>query len=399
MGVVIWGREVASEVSKVYKSKTLPGLKGYKVELLISDQVLDVLEEDGGGQRIAAQMVEDAQKACEATVALLATELKKLDAECLKGTEDSIKKRAASFDVFIKSEVNKLGAKLKAIPEARWKAWVATQAQYKKYKVDTGIKIVMGTLGAVGSGLAIAAAVPTGGATLALGIVGGVKSGLELIKIGAKCAMEAEQVQKKVMLHLKAMSSIYGNCKGKSQKGAAKEAAMSALNALLPVELAPTLNQITSDCGLWDNKLAGVEINADKAANNAMNNLKLTDGLESKLKSSKSKDAGKILDKIKKLRIEIDKSLTKCTDAGERVTKGRAAHEFITKKLLPELRSKQPKWVDVFDKVAPVAVNLGLAAGGGADAFASAKSALEFTQASLDVANAILGEINNAIAD
>lgn len=390
--VVIWKREIDSEVKKIYKSVTLPSIKGYVVQLELSDQILDVLEKEND-HRTPALMVEDAQEACAATVKTIAARLKQLDEACNGQPVDVVEKAVKAIKPSIEGEISKLGLELKNVPKARWDKWVATKKQYKDYKWDCAGKVTLGTLGAIGSGLAIAAAVPTGGATLALGIVGGVKSGLELFKIGAKMWVEAETIQKKVLLSISALQKIYGDATKKSQKGGAKEAGLSVLNAILPLELGPTLSVVTSDTDLWSNKLAGIEITADKKTKQALKLLKDADALEELLKKSKSKEAGKILDKLRKMRVSVDKAFESCTSESARVRDGRKVLDVITSKILPELKSKQPKWTEIFDRVLPTVVNLALAGGGAHQGFVEATKGLEYAQTSLDLANSVLGEI------
>lgn len=390
--VVIWKREIDSEVKKIYKSVTLPNIKGYSVELSLGGTILDALEKEND-HRTPALMVEDAQDACAEVVKSIAAYLKQLDEACNGQPIDKVNKAVDTAKTVIHDKITKLGIELKKVPKARWDKWVATKKQYKDYKWDCAAKITLGTLGAVGSGLAIAAAVPTGGATLALGIVGGAKSGLELFKIGAKMWAEAETVQKKVLLSIAALQKIYGDAQKKSHKGGAKEAGLSILNAILPLELGPTLSVVASDCDLWSNKLAGIELTADKKAKLAMKLLKDADALEVLLKKSKSKDAGKILDKLTKMRKAIDSALELAHSESARVRDGRKWHEFLAGKVLPELKSKQPKWTEIFDRVLPTIVNLALTGAGAGVGYTDAKKAIEFAQTSLDLANGIMGEI------
>ena len=390
--VVIWKREIDSEVKNIYKSVTLPSIKGYVVQLELSDQIMDALENEND-HLTPALMVEDAQEACAATVKTIAGRLKQLDEACNGQPVDVVEKAVKAIKPSIEGDISKLGLELKNVPKARWDKWVATKKQYKAYRWDCATKVTLGTLGAVGSGLAIAAAIPTGGATLALGIVGGARSGLELFKISAKMWVGAETAQKKVMASVETLQKIYVDTLKKSQKGGVKESGFSVINAILPLELAPTLSVVTSDSDLWGNKLAGIEVSADKKTKHALKLLKEADALEDLLKKSKSKDAKTILDKLEKMQREVDNALNLCTNESARVRVGRKAHEHFTRSILPALKSKQPEWVEIFDRVLPTFVNLALAGGGAGQGFTEASKAVDYVQASLDLANGVLGEI------
>jgi hypothetical protein len=397
--VVIWKRDIDAEVKKVYKCHTLPDIKGFHVQLELSGQILDALEKEKD-HRTPALMVEDAQEACAATVAVLAKHLEALDKKCHGMAQAAVDKEVKNIKRIFEAEVVELGHTLEKVPKERWDKWTATKKEYKHYKWDCAGKITMGALGAAASGIALAAAVPTGGATLALGIVGGAKSALDLFKLGAKMWVEAETVQKKVVFSIKALEKIYGDTTKKSQKshkGGAMEAGLSVLNALLPTELAPTLSVLSGDVELWHKKLAGIELVADKKAKLAMNLLKQSEQMGALLKKSKSKDAGKILDKLHGLEKAIDEALTLCTNEAARVREGRQLQESVSNKVLPALKSKQPLWTDIFDRALPTVVNLALAGAGGGLGLKEATKAIDYAQNILDIANSVMTETKEQV--
>lgn len=398
MAETIWKSDVAKKLG--YKSKVLPSFDPPEFALTLNDKVLDVLEKADGGNRQAMFMVEDAQKLETEYVGRLKSDLETLDKQYpLSKKEEERKKLIEAFTQEMEKDQNDLAKKLKEVPAKRWVAWEKTKKEYKDYKIETGLNITKGVLGAIGSGLAIAAAVPTGGATLALGIVGGVRSGLSLFQSIGKAWVEAETVEKKMVVNLKVMEKIYVD-KSSAQKSTVSGIS-TVLNSVLNIELLPSVKTIESDCTLWDNKLKGLDVNASKAGDVALKALKDIDLLEKLLSDEKLKKnpkVTKINDKLKDLRKEVSKQLDKCHKMSERMRNGKPKQQAAAK-VVEELKTSQPKFSIVFDKLVPLLINGGLAIAGAGDGFASAKDALEYANTSLQLANDILELVKSAIED
>src|ERR1039457_4260718 len=165
--VVIWSRDVAEQVTKKYAAKWLD-FKGCVVQLKLNDDILKVLEKEED-HATPAFMVDDANELCDKVVDEIVAKARSLEPGLLKGRKPE--EISAELQKDVKTLVTNLGIQVSKIPAARWNKFVAQKKQYKEYKIQSAQSVVLGTLGVIASGLSIAAAVPTGGATLALGIV------------------------------------------------------------------------------------------------------------------------------------------------------------------------------------------------------------------------------------
>jgi hypothetical protein len=379
--VVIWKVDLADELKKSYKSKVLPNLKGYGVELTLDDDILDILEKEK--DRVTPQrMIEDAQGDCANTVDSLAAKLKALDKDCDGQPRPRVEELCKDFDTELTKQTSDLGKRVAKIPDARWNKWVATRKQYKDYKTDAGFKVTIGILGAIGSGCAIAAAVPTGGASLALGIVGACRTGADLVKLGVDLWQKMETVQNSVMANLKKMKVSYEKAAG------GRVMLATAINALIGTDIKKSVPVVEKDVELWSNKLAGVDVNGHKLGSLAMKTLSDIDKLE-KLCNSKDVSA-----KIDKLRPKLDDLLKKTEAENARVTSGEKNIKDA-EKLLEELKQKVPNYAVVFDNYFPIVVGLGLAGANAGVGFKEAKSALETANTAIGLANDLLNVVTN----
>ncbi|MCZ6837547.1 MAG: hypothetical protein O7G85_17360 [Planctomycetota bacterium] len=387
--VVIWKRDIASEVKKIFSPDWLKDWKGTIVQLKLNDDILDVLEKEED-YATPAFMVEDAQDACKKTVTAIA----KIAA--------NIHKKGSGHDTFpklAKQEIKSLEAEIKKIPQARWNKFVARKKQYKDYKIKSGFDVALGTLGTIGSGLAIAAAVPTGGATLALGIVGGIRSVTALTQTCYDLAIEAEKVEKGLKKDLEDLKKSYLKVDGEAKKSAgAKEVAKSTMSSLLNAypPFVASLPKCDKNYTLWDNKAAGLEVNGRKLTKAFIQLFKKVDAFEKEMKTAKSKEAGKLLDKVKKLRVQLTKSFDKAATMNGRVKTADKNMPAI-KKLLDALKDKNADYAKIFDKVFPVVVNLALAGANAGIGFTDAKTAMDTASTALGLGNDLLSEVKSQI--
>lgn len=389
--VKIWERDVSDQMKKAYKSKALPDIKGYKVELTLNDEILDALEEEND-HVTPQQMVDDAQELCDEVVADLTKDLKKLDSDLDGKEEDEVEKGCKEFEKELADQVKELGKKVAEVPKKRWAKFVAAKKQYKDYKIDSGFKVTIGTLGAIGSGLALAAAVPTGGATLAMGIVGGIRSGLGLAKLLHGLWQDLEDVQGSAQKNLDMLAERY---KSKA-KLVANESGATIVNTIFGAEFAPNVGKVENDVKLWSNKLAGVTVNGHKLGTEAVGVMKDLDKLEAMLKKSASRQAGGIMTKIKKLQPKLEDLLTKTEKMNARVGPSEKCLDGA-EKLVNELNQQVPDLQKAFNKLLPIVTNLAMAGADAAEGFQEAKNALEYADAALGLANEVLAAVNDAI--
>ena len=387
--VVLWERDVSEQMRKAYKSKALPNLKGYSVELSLGGKLLKAFEKEKD-HVTPQQMVEDAQELCDEVVADLNKDLKKLDTDLDGAEEEEIEKRCDAFEKEMAKQVKELGKKVAKVPEIRWQKFVDAKEQYKDYKIESGFKVTIGTLGAIGSGLAIAAAVPTGGASLALGIVGGIRSGLGLAKLLHGLWQDLEDVQASAEKNLDILAERYKS-KGKL---VANETGGNLINTIFGAEFASTVGKVENDVKLWSNKLAGVTVNGHKLGAEAIGVLKDIDKLEKMLKSKKSRS---IKAKIEKLQPQLEKLLSKAEEMNGRVGPSEKCLD-AAEQLVKELNQKVPDLQKAFNTLLPIVTSLALAGANAGVGFKEAADALDYANTALGLANDLLSTVNDAVA-
>jgi DNA repair exonuclease SbcCD ATPase subunit len=233
--------------------------------------------------------------------------------------------------------------------------------------------------------------VPTGGASLALGIVGGIRSGLGLAKLCSDLYKEMETVQDSVEANLKALLDRYKS----RAKLAVNETGATMINTIFGAEFVPSVGKVDKDVELWGNKLAGVEVNGHKLGAQTMKVVKDVDKLQELMKKSASKEAGKIMTKIGKLQEELDKLLKKTTAMNARVAPSEKAIK-AAEEAVEELNKKVPNLQKVFNTLFPIVTSLALAGANAGVGYQEAANALDYVNTSLGLANDILGTINDA---
>lgn len=377
-GTVIWSAELDKRMH--YTSKTFPDFKGYKFSVSVDKDVAKLLEEDKDGPRQQQFMVDDANEALKDAVSAIEGALKTVDAAMPKaGSEKDQKVLTDACRKTIDETLAALARTLEAVPEKRWDTWVKIKKDYKKYKIKSAVSVVTGSIGAIASVASLAVAVPTGGATLALSIVGLIRSSVELAQTLTRLWVEAETVQQKLTASCDALSRLY-QTHGKAALGAASTGS-TVLNVILGVDAAPNLKTLESENALWEQKLNGIDVNAGEAARKALEALDKAETLEKKLHAAKSDQAGKLLDALRKVRKSVNDHLDACHKQSERCHKGRQLQETYAV-IVKQLKSDQPAWSAVFDKLIPAAASLALAGANAGNGLKDAKEALEIAKES-----------------
>ena len=390
--VVIWSNACSMKPAKA--SAVLPELEYPSFKLELDDKALDALEGDKSGERVAAYMVEDAQGVYDEFMKAAQAALNELDAACkAKGVgKDDIAKRVKAFDSKLASLSKSTQANLEKVPGLRWDKWVTTKKEYKTYQIKAGVKVGVAVLGTVGAGLSLAAAVPTGGATLALSIVGGIRAIAGLATQIKNLALDVEKVEKIILFDLRALTSAYD--KGGKKALAAASGAMVTVQAVFAVDIGPSLKTINGNCGLWKSKVQGLDVSAGKLAGEALDALKKADALEGLLSKAKPKDLDKALKKIQKLRKGIDEGLDGANKLSARIKTAEANYDKLIAPALKVLLDAQPGWHKKFEQFAPGLVGLGLAFGGG-DYGEIAKGSLDGIKGAIELSNEVLGYVQD----
>ncbi|WP_152612044.1 hypothetical protein [Ruegeria sp. ANG-S4] len=393
--VVIWKKDLGAEITKKFKPDWLKDLKGYAFELKLNEDLLDVLEKEGD-YVTPQQMVDDANAVTDKLVALIAKELMSTDAAIKKETD--AKKREGqvkNFEVKLKTIMGGAKKHFEAIPAKRWQAFVKRKQQYKDYKVKTGFDITVGVLGVAGGAVGVAGAAATGGASLALGIVSLVRGVAQLADKIKDAAQEAETVEKNLKGDLDTLLKRYRTAEGEAKKNVqgGAEVGSSVLKGILGTD-APflaTLPKCDKNYGLWQNKVAGLEVGGRKLSQAIMKGLQECDKLEKAMKKADAKKAGKYLDKLKKARASLQKGLDGCSEMMKRVSNADKNAPNL-KKMLDALNSSNPKYAQIFDKVFPVVVNLTLAGANAGVGFKEASNTLDTVNTALGLFNDIASE-------
>jgi len=396
--VVIWKRDVSAEVQKKYPAKWL-NWKGAVVQLKLNEDILDVLENEGD-HATPAFMVDDANEACDKVVDEIIAKARSYEPLLVSGKKKP-EDITAELSKDVKTLVTDLSITVSKIPQARWNKFVAQKKQYHEYKIKCAQEIALGTLGVIGGAAGVAASVPTGGASLALGIVSLVRSTAQLVRLGANLWKEAETVQDGLVADIGKLKMAYldGMEKAKKTVGA-QEIGAGVLKGILGTHppFIATVPKCEEDYKLWDNKVAHLAVNNREIAKEAVELLDKVIELEKTMATSKSKEAGKILDQVRKLRKVVNDGLDKASTLGGRVSQAEKMMPPM-RQALDMLKEAVPKYADIFNKIFPIVVNLSLAGASAGEGFKTASGALDYYNTGLGLANSILSEIKDAVSD
>ncbi len=393
--VVIWKKDLGTELLKAYKPSWVKDIKGYEFKLTLNEDLLDVLEAEGD-YVTPQQMVDDANDLTKKLVTALVKLMKQIEAAADKETDPGKKQRIYGlFDTKAKQVLTASKSHFEKIPEARWKAFVKRKKQYKDYKIKTGFDITLGVLGVAGGAVGVAGSVATGGASLVLGIVSLVRGVAALADKLKDAARDAEKVEKVLDGDLATLKKRYQTVLGEAKKGAqgASEMTGSVIKGLLGTDtpFVATLPKCDKNYGLWQNKVAGLAVGGRKLSAAISKALGDCDKLEKILKKSSDAKARSYLDKLRKARKALDKALDGCSDMMGRVTHADKNAPKL-KTLLDALKAQNPKYADIFDRAFPAVINLTLAGANAGVGFKEAASTLESLNTGLGLMNDILGE-------
>ncbi|MCB1777049.1 MAG: hypothetical protein KDI50_06410 [Candidatus Competibacteraceae bacterium] len=297
--------------------------------------------------------------------------------------------------------------------QRRWETLAEQHKEYKKYKKDVVVKVVLGTtgLGLAGAGLALA--IPTGGASLALAVVIAWRSLVDGLKLLAALAKEAETVGKETRKLLESLKKRYDN----KTKGnvASQEVTASVINALLQTEVG-NISKANSKNELWGQKLAGIRTRAHSLAIQMNELLVKQDALTDLLMAIElqieefavcygrnHKNVRKKLEKLRKavsqkntliLKVKQILDSNKIPTFHQRAEDGLKAQQLAAQ-ALAELKKKSPGWTQKFDSYFALLVNVGLAAAGDTVGFIGAKEIVDWTLTGVTTANDLATNIKD----
>lgn len=235
----------------------------------------------------------------------------------------------------------------------------------KAYKKDKAVKI---TKGAVGVGLGVAGAALPG--TLPFALVTLARSIASLAKEIVTVLMDLDTKLKLFVKQLVALSVIYKKHRG------AREIALSSLNSVLGVDVAPTLDKAKADLKEIEKCVAVFYHRSNKMlkkVNEALDKSnQLTKRFESSASDVKAFMASKKNRKIRKAMSDLDSILDKTHDLMRQAVEG--------EKIVPQLRrglknlGDNSGKVDKANAILGQIINLGFALGGLTDAAAVGKA-------------------------
>jgi hypothetical protein len=348
-------------------------------------------------------LVDECKDAFTASLRRIVPLVKTFDEECGKTGRD-IAKYADARKRLVQQLDQPLDEAKKTALKAIEKRWVSVQQQkkeYKSYRLGVGIKVLKGVGGLISAGVGLGAAVPTGGATLVLSVIGAYHALMEGGKTLWDCIQDADKVQKKVESGLKSLKGTYE----KSQaKGVAREVASSTINAIFKTS-ATTVSTLENDNKLWRGKLTHLRFLAHYLATELNTLLENASKLSAQLASQQAPE--KIRKSLENVELEVEKLLTKgfvIVSMGRRVQiqkshedaeRGLAAQEEVTR-AIDALKGGRSGAVDMFDKAIALVVDVSLAGGGMAAQAPS--SAMDFAGVAKDGASTALA-LNEMVVD
>lgn len=388
---VLWGKSIGIHFFKLYgsKHKWLKSATGGQVELRVNGDIQRVLIAEKA-EVIANRMTDRAD--------LLFTEsLKELNQKLTAATANltTDEEKIDAFEDLANAIFSSIAPKFKKIPGEEWKKFLDKKKQYKEYQIKCGFNAAITTLKAVGTGLSMGAAVVTGGATLALAVVGAVSTVADAVKQIRDAAQEAETVIKRVEKHLAKMKEEFTDTEKKAL-AQAKATGSTIANTILNFPLFPSVKACDDDVKLASNKTAGLDIKHVKLGGVVSKAIQKIEALDKEIKKAPPEKTTKIQKNIVKARETLSSALDKCHNLGARLSEIEPTLEKV-EGFLAKVQANQGKWVEYFDKIFPVVYNLALAGANAGVGFVDAKNALETANTAISLSNDILIEVKNQL--
>jgi hypothetical protein len=395
--VRLWEIDMGDEVEKKYPNSWLE-IKGYTVTLMVNGDIRELLEKEKA-HAVAQTMVDDSHVLCDRAIAHILAVLHNFDpAKSGNPSLEGAKLAEHEAEKEIRATVTKLAAEVAKVPQVRWNHFLEQHAQYHSYQLKVAGDFVLGTLslGAVVTGVVLA--IPTGGASLALGIVATARGTAGLLTNCVDFCRDAEAVHQSLNEDLKALIGAYRGAF--SGAVGAAEMTSTVLKSILGTHLPflKTLSKCNSDYKLLQGKVAELAMNQNQVSKRTLTLLEQIEQLEKLLAHARSAEAHNIHEMVVRLQKTVHSGLDKTSELGASVSKAEKAMPAI-EEMLKELNSTNPKYAEIFDKMLPALTNAGLGLGGFGTGIASATSAIEFGQAAVSLGTDIVKMINDARAN
>lgn len=316
-------------------------------------------------------LVDECKSAFTAALRKIVPALQTFDAECGRDGKDIFKYSASRKRMLqrVDAEIDTAKSTALSAIARRWTQVQQQKREYKSYRLGVGIKIAKGVGGLAAAGAGLAGAVPTGGATLALSVVGAYRALMDGGKVLFDCIQDANAVQKRVQSGLKSLAESY---KSAHAKGVGRELAASAANALFKVPLANAAT-LDNDIKLWNGKLTHLRFLAHYLSTELNKLLENAEQLGMQLASQHASD--KMRAALKKVEADVQKLLTDgfvIASMGRRVQIQKSHQDAETgleaaaeaAKALEALKSGRGAGVDYFDKIIGMVTDAALSVAG-----------------------------------
>jgi len=316
---------------------------------------------------------DDCQAAFVDALKKIVPRLQALDSECGASGGDFFKYAEGRKRVLqqIETDINQAKANAQAAIQRRWAALQQQKADYKSYRFNVGVKVAKGAVGVGAAAAGLAGAAATGGATLALSIIGMYRAVVDGGKTLWECMQDADTVQQRVVKDLDSLKKSYAQ---DPKIGMAREVVASTVNAVLKLPINVTnVKTLDDDNTLWKGKLTHLVFLAHELSETLSDLLDKSSQLQTQLAADPS--SKKKLASLKSLEEDVNKLLTDgfiVASMGRRVQiqkshqdaeKGLKVQEQVTKGI-EELKAGRSKAVDWFDSIIAFAADAALTGAG-----------------------------------
>jgi hypothetical protein len=280
----------------------------------------------------------------------------KAKAAQVAGNQAQVTMAVQSVERLLNETRSQIIPKIEAAAGQVWRDLTKTKKDYQNYQIKCGIKIAA-TM--VSSGLAIAGAIGTGGAALAVALFGLAKNASDLYTSFTNLASQAEEVQKDVQ---KALATVGERYKDISRGRAALTELMRAgVSSIATPERCKELNE------LYGNKLKGLEVTAHQTSETLTAMLGKTEALgktidpprAGKMDSTELLKLQKRKTQLTSLEKQVNQMIERITSLMGRLDTGKTEHGVYAKSI-DELQKKVPTWAAPASKFINFAVGAGL---------------------------------------
>jgi hypothetical protein len=247
------------------------------VVMELDDKALAMVKGDSLLQKVLSEECKDA---FDILLPAIVQKLQALDNACATvGLEKYAETRTSTYNsIELHIDSTRHYAQKKVME--RWESLQREQQKYKSASFRFTLKVIKGAAELVGGAIAIAAAIPTGGATLAVAIVGGYRGCMDLAMLLEEAYASADEVRRTLEADLKSLKATYA---ASHAKGVAREIGASVVNEVLKVPVpggAANVGKLEDQAKAWEAKLGHLRLIAHKLSRELTAVLDKADQLE-----------------------------------------------------------------------------------------------------------------------